>query len=51
MRLTVQPTTRGRHFATAELMLQDSQLDLRDFEIYAREVVEPPPPEPVPEVR
>ena len=51
MRLTVQPTTRGRHFATAELMLQESQLDLRDFEIYAEEAVEPPPPAPVPEIR
>ncbi len=35
MKLTVRPTSRGRHFATAELALQDTQLDMQSFEIVA----------------
>ena len=37
MKLTVQPTSRGRHFATAELQLQETQLDIQSFEIVATE--------------
>lgn len=40
VRLTVRPVEGGLHFATAELLLNGSQLDLRDFEIRAREVAE-----------
>lgn len=51
VRLTVQPTRAGRHFPTAELRLQNTQLDIREFQINAVEAEEstPPPPAPQPE--
>ncbi len=49
VRLTVQPTRGGRHFGTAELRLQDSQLDLREFQVNARQPVEDRPPAPRPD--
>ncbi|MCA9049778.1 MAG: DUF11 domain-containing protein [Planctomycetaceae bacterium] len=55
MVLAVRPTNRGRHFAIAELVLQDEQLDLRDFELVAREDSVPtdsaPRPRPTPDFR
>lgn len=35
MKLTVRATSPGRHFAAAELALQDTQLDMQSFEIVA----------------
>ena len=50
--LRVRPTSRRRHFATAELLLQDSQLDVQPFEIVARETVDRQPlPTPDPDFR
>ncbi|MCA9082853.1 MAG: hypothetical protein KDA81_02300 [Planctomycetaceae bacterium] len=37
MVLSVRPTSRGRHFAVAELVLKNESLTLRDFELLARE--------------
>lgn len=50
MPLLVKPTFRGRHFATAELKLQNEQLSITPFEIVAREVANRPvTPRPTPE--
>ncbi len=40
--LVVKPTFRGRHFATAELKLQNQQLSITPFEIVARETATAP---------
>ncbi|MCP4782641.1 MAG: DUF11 domain-containing protein [Fuerstiella sp.] len=37
MTLSVRPTVGGRHLTIAQLVLQDEELDLRDFEIVAQE--------------
>lgn len=50
--LRVKPTFRGRHFATAELKLQNEQLSITPFEIVAREVDNRPlTPGPTPDIR
>ena len=36
MTLSVRPTVSGRHLTIAQLVLQDEELDLRDFEIVAQ---------------
>ncbi|MEZ6127678.1 MAG: hypothetical protein R3C59_03290 [Planctomycetaceae bacterium] len=49
--LKVRPTIRGLHFTTAELLLQESQLDVRTFEIQARDSLSRQPlARPVPDV-
>jgi hypothetical protein len=48
--LLVKPVFRGRHFATAELKLQNQQLSITPFEIVAQEVASRPfTPAPTPE--
>lgn len=50
MTLKVRPSVRGMHFTTAELVLQDSQLDVQYFEIEARQPVQRQPlPKPEPD--
>ena len=46
MTLAVRANSSGRHLSIAQLMLQDKELDLRDFEIVAEEA---PPIMPVPD--
>ncbi|MEO2014936.1 MAG: hypothetical protein ABGZ53_11255 [Fuerstiella sp.] len=51
MTLSVRPTVSGRHLTIAQLVLQDEELDLRDFEIVAQEesTDAAPPIVPVPD--
>lgn len=52
MPLVVRPNIRGRHFATAELRLRQSQLAIKPFEVVGREVADSRPvPSPSPDFR